>query len=84
MSAATLAEQMARIAAENALTSLSINYYVGEGYTSYFHSYAHAGDGVCGSGGEPGDTPSEAIAKAIANLNEKRFPRTSVPELEAA
>ncbi len=81
----TLAEQMAAIVADNALTSISLNYHTGEGFTSYFHSYAHAGDGVCGSGGEPGDTPSEAIAKAIANLNERRWPQGSVPaELEAA
>jgi hypothetical protein len=40
--------------------------------------------GIVGSGGREGDTPAEAIARACADLNAKRFAQADVPELEAA
>lgn len=79
----TLAEQMVAIAAEHKLTSFAIHYFDHEGIPPYFYCYAHS-NGICGSGGADGDTPAEAIAKGIADLNAKRFPVADVPQLEAA
>jgi hypothetical protein len=79
----SLAEQMVAIAAEQRLTSFAIHYYNHAGIPPYFYCYVHD-NGVVGTGGQEGDTPAEAIARACADLNAKRFPLADVPELEAA
>jgi len=78
----TLEEQLARIAEVHNLTSLAINLYRRADGTFWIGSYAHAGEGMCGSCDNSASSATDAIKLAIANLNARRFPPAG-PELDA-
>lgn len=76
-----LAEQLQQILADNRLTAVSVHAHPRADGAAYFHAYAHD-DGIVGMA--HGASPADAVAAAIAQLNERRVPKVSVPALEAA
>lgn len=77
----TLEAQLLRITEVHNLTSLSFNLYRRADGTFWIGSYAHAGEGVCGSCNNSATSVTDAIKLAIVDLNARRF-HPNGPELD--
>jgi hypothetical protein len=82
----SLANQLAALMREHDLVSLDVGILArSDGIGTFWVSSAQAVSGgarLCGQ--KHGDTPEEAVTRAITELNEKRGGDVAVPTLEAA